>query len=111
MCGEVFDASYDVCPVCGAGKESFVPFEEPALAFTRDTAERFLIIGGGAAGYNAAKAIRERNKTCAIVLLSAEDELPYNRPMLTKSLLSDFHCDQIAISPRDVVRGAWHDAS
>ncbi len=101
VCGEVFDASIDVCPVCGAGRDSFVPFEEPALAFTRDTSERFLIIGGGAAGYNAAKAIRERNKTCAIVILSAEDELPYNRPMLTKSILEDFRCDKIAISPRD----------
>ncbi len=104
VCGEVFDASYDVCPVCGAGKESFVPFKEPALAFTRDTAERYLIIGGGAAGYNALKAIREHNKTCSIVLLSAEDELPYNRPMLTKTLLTDFHCDQIAISPK-----AWYE--
>lgn len=101
VCGEVFDASVDICPVCGAGRDSFVPFEETALTFARDTTERFLIIGGGAAGYNAAKAIRERNKTCAIVILSAEDELPYNRPMLTKSILEDFRCEKIAISPRD----------
>jgi flavorubredoxin/NADPH-dependent 2,4-dienoyl-CoA reductase/sulfur reductase-like enzyme/rubredoxin len=101
VCGEVFDASLDVCPVCGAGRDSFVPFEEAATTFSRDTNERFLIIGGGAAGYNAAKAIRERNKTAGIVILSQEDELPYNRPMLTKSLLSDFDCGKIAISPRD----------
>ena len=101
VCGEVFDASLNICPVCGAGRESFVPFEEAASSFSKDTGERFLIIGGGAAGYNAAKAIRERNKTCNIVILSQEDELPYNRPMLTKSLLSDFDCAKIAISPRD----------
>ena len=61
----------------------------------------FLIIGGGAAGYNAAKAIRERNHTGSVVILAAEDELPYNRPMLTKSILKDFHCEDIAISPKD----------
>lgn len=101
VCGEVFDASLDVCPVCGAGRESFVPFEAAAPSFSRDTSERFLIIGGGAAGYNAARAVRERNKTCPIVILSAEDELPYNRPMLTKSILEEFQCDKIAISPAD----------
>ena len=101
VCGEVIDASNDFCPVCGAGRESFVPYEEEATTFSRDTNERFMIIGGGAAGYNAAKAIRERNKTCQIVILAAEDELPYNRPMLTKSMLEDFHCEDIAISPRD----------
>jgi flavorubredoxin/NADPH-dependent 2,4-dienoyl-CoA reductase/sulfur reductase-like enzyme/rubredoxin len=101
VCGEVFDASLDICPVCGAGRDSFVPYEAEATTFSRDTAERFLIIGGGAAGYHAAKAIRERNKTCSIVILAAEDELPYNRPMLTKSILEDFRCEDIAISPRD----------
>ncbi len=101
VCGEVFDASIDICPVCGAGRDSFVPYEEAATTFSRDTSERFLIIGGGAAGYNAAKAIRERNATCSVVILAAEDELPYNRPMLTKSILKDFRSEDIAISPKD----------
>ncbi len=104
ICGEILDADTEICPVCGAGKESLVPYREEAPAYRRDTDERFLIIGGGAAGYNAAKAIRERNKTCAIVILAQEDDLPYNRPMLTKTLLEDFHCDRIAISPR-----SWYE--
>ncbi len=104
VCGEVFDASFDVCPVCGAGRESFVPVEDAAPVPTRDTEERFLIIGGGAAGYNAAKAVRERNKTAPVVILSAEEDLPYNRPMLTKTLLTDFDCGKIAISPK-----AWYE--
>ena len=66
--------------------------------FTKDTQERFLIIGGGAAGYNAANAIRERNATASITLLTMEPELPYNRPMLTKALLADFNDNQLAIS-------------
>jgi NAD(P)H-nitrite reductase large subunit/rubrerythrin len=104
ICGEILDAGTEVCPVCGAGKESLVPYVEEARAFRRDTDERFLIIGGGAAAYNAAKAIRERNKTCAIVILAQEEDPPYNRPMLTKTLLDDFHCDQIAICPR-----SWYE--
>ncbi len=104
ICGEILDEGTEICPVCGAGKESFVPCAEEAPAYSRDTDERFLIIGGGAAGYNAAKAIRERNKTCAIVILAQEEDLPYNRPMLTKTLLEDFRCERIAISPR-----SWYE--
>lgn len=104
ICGEILDAGTEVCPVCGAGKESLVPYDEEAPAFRRDTDERFLIIGGGAAAYNAAKAIRERNSTCAIVILAEEESPPYNRPMLTKTLLDDFDCDQIAICPR-----SWYE--
>jgi len=28
ICGAVFDASLDVCPVCGVGSDMFVPYEE-----------------------------------------------------------------------------------
>ncbi len=104
VCGEVFDAALDVCPVCGAGRESFVPVADAAPAPTRDTAERFVIIGGGPAGLNAARAIRERNRTASVVILSAEEELPYNRPMLTKTLMENFDCGRIAICPR-----SWYE--
>jgi len=47
-----------------------------------------LILGGGIAGVQAAAAIRERDREGRIVLLSDEEELPYKRPMLTKSPLA-----------------------
>ena len=97
VCGEIFDASLEVCPVCGVGKENFVPVYEDETTFQKDTNEIFLVLGNGAAGINAVKAIRERNKTCNIVMISNESVLSYNRPMLTKSMIAKFDANQIAI--------------
>jgi NADPH-dependent 2,4-dienoyl-CoA reductase/sulfur reductase-like enzyme len=48
---------------------------------------RYLIIGGGLAGASAIEGIRRLDKTGSIGLLSAEEEVPYNRPPLSKDLL------------------------
>lgn len=97
VCGEVFDASLETCPVCGVGPDKFIPVEDTATSFRRDTNEIFLILGGGPGAYNAAKAIRERNATAGITIITNEKYTPYNRPMLTKALLSDFSDNQLAI--------------
>ncbi|WP_343208863.1 FAD-dependent oxidoreductase [Anaerolentibacter hominis] len=86
VCGEIFDADKNVCPVCGAGPESFVPYEPDEKEGIRNTEEIFLILGNGAAGVNAAEEIRKRNETCSIVMVSSEEVPGYNRPMLTKTL-------------------------
>ena len=97
ICGEIFDSSLEVCPVCGAGKESFVPVEIDDNDYKKNTDETFLILGNGAAGISAATAVRERNDTCTIILVSNEDVLGYNRPMLTKSVIAEFDPKQITI--------------
>ena len=99
-CGEVFDASIAVCPVCGASGEWLVPFESESQLFRRDSEEIFLIVGGGIAAVNAASAVRERNRSCSIVLFSEETALPYNRPMLTKAMSGPLAEDVLAIHPR-----------
>lgn len=48
----------------------------------------FVIVGGGLAGAKAAEALRERDFTGHIVLLSEEEHLPYERPPLSKDFLS-----------------------
>lgn len=75
---------------------------EAAAAFRRDTDQRFVILGGGAAAVSAAKAIRARNTTASIQIISAEDRLPYCRPMLSKGLLNSFSEDRYP-----VVSAAW----
>ena len=45
----------------------------------------------------AGKAIRERDKTGSIYMISNEEYPAYNRPMLTKSLVAGLDADQIAI--------------
>ena len=54
---------------------------------------------GAEFGVAAARSIRERDKTGSIVLISDEKYLPYNRPMLTKAMMSGLSEDQIAIYP------------
>lgn len=97
ICGAVFEASLDKCPVCGVGPEYFEPYEEEETTFRKDTDEVFVILGNGVAGLSAAEAIRERNGTCAVIMISDEPYLSYNRPMLTKSLSSLKSADEIAI--------------
>lgn len=49
---------------------------------------RFVIVGGGLAGAKIAEALRERDFTGDIVLLSEEDHLPYERPPLSKEFFA-----------------------
>lgn len=104
VCGEIFDASLESCPVCGVGSDKFIPVEDTATSFRRNTEEIFIILGGGPGAYNAAKAIRERNSTAGITIITDEKQPPYNRPMLTKALLSDFSDNQLAIEEPE-----WYD--
>ncbi|SHO51893.1 FAD-dependent oxidoreductase [Anaerocolumna xylanovorans] len=101
VCGEIFDSELDVCPVCGVGRDYFIPYEEEDIGFRKDTKEKFVILGNGAAGISAAEAIRERNETCSITMISREAEYSYNRPMLTKSLSSLVSAEEILIHPMD----------
>lgn len=104
VCGEIFDSSLEICPVCGVGKENFVPVEDTDSGFTNNTEEYYVILGNGAAGFNAAKAIRERDKTGAVVMISNEPYPSYNRPMLTKSIVAGLTAEQIAIEGQ-----AWYE--
>lgn len=104
ICGAVFEEGADVCPVCGVGPENFVPVEDEKAAFSRDTDEKFVILGGGPAARSAAEAVRERNKTAIITIVSKEKHLPYNRPMLTKALLEDHSDNKLAIEP-----ASWYE--
>lgn len=98
VCGEIFDASLDTCPVCGVGRDKFVEVEVEETAFRNDTQNTYVILGNGCAGVSAAQAIRERDKTGRILLISNEGPA-YQRPMLTKAMLSGLTADQMALHP------------
>ncbi|MEE0713053.1 MAG: flavodoxin domain-containing protein, partial [Blautia sp.] len=72
VCGEIFDSSMEICPVCGVGKENFVEVEVEENTYRNDTKDFYVILGSGAAGFYAASAIRERDKTGSIVMVSNE---------------------------------------
>lgn len=91
VCGEIVEGltAPEVCPVCGVGPEQFVAIAKDDISFSSETKERFLVLGGGIAGLTAAEEIRKRNKVATIEIITEEDVPCYNRPMLTKGILSE----------------------
>lgn len=97
VCGATFEEGADVCPVCGVGSENFISYAEEEVTFRKDTDEKFVIIGGGPAAKSAAEAIRKRNREAMITIVTQEAYLPYNRPMLTKGIVTDFGYNGLAV--------------
>ena len=64
----------------------------------------YVILGGGIAALSAAKAIRERDRTGRILMISAEKEYPFNRPMLTKALNENLSEEELEVEHED-----WYD--
>ena len=53
------------------------------------TEQDFVIVGGGLAAAKAAETLRSKAPDAAIVVLTSENELPYERPVLSKGYLLD----------------------
>lgn len=68
-----------------------------------DEAYDYVIVGGGMVAGNAVKGIREQDKEGKILVLSADNDVPYERPALTKKLWTDedFTEDQISIGAEE----------
>lgn len=102
VCGQIFESESmpEVCPICGAGRDAIEEVAD-SINFSRDTIEKFVIIGGGIAGLECAKAIRKRNNTAQITMICGEGIIPYNRPMLSKLLASGLPFDALAVETYD----------
>lgn len=60
--------------------------------------ERVVVVGGSLAGLRACETLRNDGYAGVITLVSAEDELPYDRPPLSKKLLAgDWEADRIRL--------------
>jgi NADPH-dependent 2,4-dienoyl-CoA reductase/sulfur reductase-like enzyme/nitrite reductase/ring-hydroxylating ferredoxin subunit len=60
----------------------------PAPTHPRADPERIVVIGGGAAGFAAAKRLRDLGYEGALSMLSADDAAPCDRPNLSKDYLA-----------------------
>nr|WP_243109783.1 FAD-dependent oxidoreductase [Clostridium sartagoforme] len=85
ICGEIFESEEvpEICPVCGAGSDQFIEIKREVTTYSIDKEETYVIIGNGAAGFYAAKAIKERNASAIIKLVSNEDTHSYVRTQLS----------------------------
>ncbi len=104
VCGQEFRSADKptICPVCGVGPEAIELVEEAGPGETADTQERFVLIGGGAAAAEAAKAIRSRNRTASITMVCGEELPPYNRPGLSDLIEENFPPERLLLaSPAD----------
>ncbi|HET8757644.1 MAG TPA: FAD-dependent oxidoreductase [Solirubrobacteraceae bacterium] len=64
--------------------------------------DTFVIVGGGLAGAKAAETLREEGFAGRLVLIAAEDELPYERPPLSKGyLLGSAPREEAQVHPRE----------
>lgn len=106
VCGEIFEDTIapEICPVCGAGRDQFIEVARPSEIVKNDTDETFLIIGNGAAGFYAAKSIRERNSSCTIKLLSSERFCSYFRPQLSDLITGELNDKDFFIA-----NGEWYE--
>lgn len=95
ICNEVFEGETEpnICPVCGAKEGQFVEIIEEKKVLKGNTDEYFVIVGNGASGFYATKAIRERNKTCKITIISNEQELTYFRPSISDKINEEINED------------------
>lgn len=93
ICGEIFESETvpEFCPVCGAGSDQFVEIQREVITYKIDKEETYVIIGNGAAGFYAAKAIRERNESAIIKLISNEPVHSYVRTQLSDLITEDIN--------------------
>ncbi|MCZ3387890.1 MAG: NAD(P)/FAD-dependent oxidoreductase [Actinomycetia bacterium] len=71
--------------------------------------QRIVIVGGGLAGFEAARALRTQGFAGEVVMLAAEGEPPYDRPPLSKGVLAwrdvSLHFDVSAAADVDLRLG------
>ncbi|EEH99512.1 hypothetical protein CSBG_03138 [Clostridium sp. 7_2_43FAA] len=93
ICGEIFESETvpEVCPVCGAGSDQFIEIKREDTNYSIDKEETYVIIGNGAAGFYAAKAIKERNESAIIKLISNEPEHSYVRTQLSDLITEEIY--------------------
>ncbi len=69
----------------------------------------YLIIGGSAAGMAAAQAIREKDATGRITILSDEPDMPYFRPMIPYVVTGKKNAENIGLSGNGPYRASGID--
>lgn len=106
VCGYIHEGEEppQECPVCGAPPAQFeLVAETPEGDFTGQ-AGRVVILGGGIAAVSAAEAVHQADPEARIVLVSAEERLPYYRLNLTPFLAGQVEEADLTLHPE-----SWYE--
>lgn len=89
------------CPVCGADRDQFIEIslKNQIKEKLSSSNKSIVIIGNGAAGYYAAKTIREQSRNAHITMISSEEYLSYYRPQVSTYLSMKRLENSMFISP------------
>lgn len=103
VCGRIFEGNEPPvpCPVCKAGREAFTKISEAPSAYHTDTDAHYVIVGGGVAGIEAAKTLRQHDGTGSITVVAEENCLPYNRPILSTVVAKGLPLEKILLEPAE----------
>ncbi len=80
------------CPICGVTKSDFEPYVRRAMATLAAVATApsrrsgVVIVGAGAAGWSVAEALRERDATIPVTIVTGCDGDVYHKPELSIAL-------------------------
>lgn len=101
ICGEIFEGTEppEVCPACGASSIQFEVLEEEVPKQSAVSGAAIVVIGNNAAGTAACEAIRKRSEDASIILISAESELGYYRPMLSDYMSASHNESKFYLHP------------
>lgn len=61
----------------------------------------FVIVGAGSSGRTAVETLTAEAPGCSVLLLNAEDSLPYKRTSISKNLVKGFEKDAFALHPEE----------
>ncbi len=101
VCGWIFEGILppDICPVCKAGREAFMPAVPENVTCRNDRPMKAVIIGSGAAAVSAAEALQKRNNLAQIDIYTREDSFPYYRPILIRAMREQIKPREYFIHP------------
>lgn len=105
ICNQIFEGEQPPapCPVCGANADAFELVEETAPEETTaaPSALRYLLVGGGVAALEAAKAIRKQDSAGRITMVCGENTIPYNRPGLSDLVAGTNQFTDLLLKPME----------
>ena len=94
------------CDTNGIGP-AIVRAPEPRLERSTHDLIEIVIVGGGLAAARIVRAYREAGGDAPMTMLSAETQLPYNRPPLSKGFLrGEVEAEAVFVEPACRLRGA-----